>query len=143
MKQKNTSSLFYYMVILFFLLAGPAFSDVTAGEFASQSCEPQAKCWARYSNSEESKNARVLIETAFRVPCPEQINKSFLQTLQRALAARDYYSGPVSGLVDPETSMAVRNYQKDNGFDSPILSLKTAQDLGLLAITGNFDHCRF
>ncbi len=92
-------------------------------------------CWARYAaNSGQTRNG-TLEEVAFRVPCPEQVTTEFLSTLQRALAVRGYYDGAVTGRADAATRAAVQAFQRDTGFNSPILTLETAQRLGLLPIT--------
>lgn len=67
----------------------------------------------------------------FTAPCPEAVTVEFLATLQRALKARGYYDLPVTGVLDPDTTEAVRRFQADNGLDSPLLSLAAAQKLGL------------
>ncbi|NBB96787.1 MAG: peptidoglycan-binding protein [Alphaproteobacteria bacterium] len=92
---------------------------------------PNRACWARYStNGAESANG-VIEETAFRVPCPETVTGAFVASLQRALQVRDYYTGPITGQPDSATRKAVRAFQRANGFDSPVLTLETAQRLGL------------
>ncbi len=93
------------------------------------------ECWARYSANAGQKRNGTLEEVAFRVPCPEQVSAEFLSTLQRALAARGYFEGSVTGRADAATRTAVQAFQRDNGFNSPILTLETAQRLGLLPIT--------
>lgn len=93
------------------------------------------KCWARYSLSAGQIRNGVLEEVAFRVPCPEQISAEFTSALQRALAVRGYYEGAVTGRMDVATRTAVQAFQRDNGFNSPILTLENAQRLGLLPIT--------
>lgn len=92
---------------------------------------PNRACWARYSTSGAAPANGVIEETAFRVPCPESVNSVFVASLQRALQARDYYRGPITGQPDSATRDAVRAFQRANGFDSPILTLETAQRLGL------------
>ncbi len=92
---------------------------------------PNRACWARYSTSSAAPANGVIEETAFRVPCPETVNSVFVSSLQRALQARDYYRGPITGQPDSATRDAVRAFQRANGFDSPILTLETAQRLGL------------
>ncbi|MDM7968638.1 MAG: peptidoglycan-binding domain-containing protein [Paracoccaceae bacterium] len=79
---------------------------------------------------------RILTErevTWFETPCPAAMTPELIATLQRALAARDLYAGPISGRIDPATSAAVRLYQSETGLDSPILSLAAARALGLIA----------
>ncbi len=91
-------------------------------------------CWARFATSSGQPRNGVIEEVAFRVPCPEQMGERFIQTLQRALQARGYHDGPITGRADPQTRAAVQAFQKANGFNSPILTLETAQRLGLLPI---------
>ncbi|MBR3369012.1 MAG: peptidoglycan-binding protein [Rhodobacteraceae bacterium] len=90
-------------------------------------------CWARYA-TRNAQNNGVIEEIAFRVPCPEQMTTEFIATLQRALHARGQYDGPITGQADSQTRAAVQRFQKSNGFDSPILTLETAQNFGLLPI---------
>lgn len=70
----------------------------------------------------------------FETPCPEQLTKEFVSSLQRALAARDLYRGGITGQMDDATRSAVRAYQRDPGPDSGVLSLETARGLGLIAV---------
>ncbi|APX21389.1 MAG: hypothetical protein CML50_22680 [Rhodobacteraceae bacterium] len=72
-------------------------------------------------------------ELRFEAPCPEQLTEEFLASVQRALAARDDYSGPVTGRLDAPTRAAIRAYQKERGLDSAQLSIETARSLGLIA----------
>lgn len=90
------------------------------------------QCWARYSTSGAQPQNGQIEETAFRVPCPELMTADFIATLQRALAVRGHYDGPITGRADSATRTAVRAFQRAQGFDSPILTLDTAQRLGLL-----------
>ncbi len=92
------------------------------------------QCWARYTiNGGKARNG-ALEEVAFRVPCPEHVTDRFISTLQRALAARGYYDGAATGRADNATRAAVQAFQRDNGFNSPILTLESAQRLGLVPI---------
>ena len=68
----------------------------------------------------------------FRTPCPADMTPDFIGTLQRALLARGYYSGPLTGAMDPPTKAALRHFQSDHGLDSAILSLGAARMLGLI-----------
>ncbi|MBD3787679.1 MAG: peptidoglycan-binding protein [Sphingomonadales bacterium] len=68
----------------------------------------------------------------FRVPCEAEMTPDFIATLQRALAARALYFGPVTGEMDAATQGAVRAYQAPRGLLSPVLSYRAAQELGLI-----------
>lgn len=92
---------------------------------------PNRACWARYSTNGAKSANGVIEETAFRVPCPETVTRTFVASLQRALQVRDYYNGPITGQPDSRTRDAVRAFQRANGFDSPVLTLETTQRLGL------------
>lgn len=68
----------------------------------------------------------------FRAPCPEVQTPDIIAALQRALAARGHYSGPVTGRMDSATGRALRAYQQSRGLDSARLSLGAAQQMGLV-----------
>lgn len=70
-------------------------------------------------------------ELWFEVPCSKLQTPDFVASLQRALIARGYYRGPVTGVMDERTGKAVRLYQLQLGIDSQVLSLVAAQALGL------------
>ncbi|MCC5963441.1 MAG: peptidoglycan-binding protein [Rhodobacteraceae bacterium] len=89
-------------------------------------------CWARYAVGGGQPQNGMLEEIAFRVPCPEMLTSGFIRNLQGALAVRDHYNGEVTGQPDAATRAAIRAYQRANGFDSPVLTVKTAQRLGLM-----------
>ncbi|MDE3080643.1 MAG: peptidoglycan-binding protein [Paracoccaceae bacterium] len=67
----------------------------------------------------------------FRTPCPTDVTPDFIGTLQRALLARGYYNGPLTGAMDAPTQAALRRFQAERGLDSAILSLGAARMLGL------------
>ena len=72
-------------------------------------------------------------EVWFKTPCAGQMTAETIATLQRALKARGYYALPLTGVFDDATKEAVRKYQAAHGFDSPVLTLAAARDLGVLA----------
>jgi len=67
-------------------------------------------------------------------PCPDVITQEFLESLQRALAARGYFRGSPTGVLDRATARAVRKFQSERGLDSATLSLANARALGLVVI---------
>lgn len=73
-------------------------------------------------------------ERWFETPCPDQMTQEFIASLQRALAVRGHYTGPITGTMDGATRTAVHAYQVRNGLDSGILSLASARALGLAAV---------
>ncbi len=68
----------------------------------------------------------------FRTPCPAVMTADFIGSLQRALLARGYYNGPLTGRMDPPTRAGLRRFQNRLGLDSEILALGTARELGLV-----------
>lgn len=73
-------------------------------------------------------------ELVFEAPCPDRMTPDFIASVQRALAARGYFAGNVTGTMDAPTAAAIRRYQAERGLDSPRLSLETARALGLIAV---------
>jgi len=76
----------------------------------------------------------------FEVPCPAQIDRAFIATLQRALKSRGLFRGVVTGVMDAKTEKAVRWYQKQHGLDSTTLSLTAARQLGIIAYARSGDE---
>lgn len=72
-------------------------------------------------------------EVWFRTPCPDQTDADFVTTLQRALKARGYYRGALTGRFDAATGAAVRRLQSASGLNSARLSLAAAKELGIVA----------
>lgn len=70
----------------------------------------------------------------FERVCEDQTTPAFVETLQRALAARGYFSAAITGVMDPPTLRAIRGYQRAQGLNSDTLSISAAQQLGLVAI---------
>ncbi len=71
-------------------------------------------------------------EFFFEVPCAEVFTTEFITSLQRALKARGFYRGRVSGVMDERTRRAIRRFQIPKGLNSDILTTTTALELGLL-----------
>ncbi len=76
-------------------------------------------------------------ESWFEVPCAAAMTPDFIASVQRALEARGFYRGPITGTMDARTKAAIRRYQQSEGFDSPNLSVAAARKLGLVAVTQN------
>ncbi|MGE4326533.1 MAG: peptidoglycan-binding protein [Pseudodonghicola sp.] len=89
---------------------------------------------AVYKTETVQRIVRERVETWFERPCDEVLTEEFVASLQRALAVRNLYHGPVTGRMDSRTEAAVRRYQKPLGLDTGILTLETARKLGLVAI---------
>ncbi|MEM6619219.1 MAG: peptidoglycan-binding domain-containing protein [Pseudomonadota bacterium] len=82
-------------------------------------------------------------EHFYETLCPQRYTHSFVESLQRALAARGYDPGSATGWLDDPTRSAIRAYQGAKGLNSAIISLKTVEEFGLIshtdfnAFTGN------
>jgi hypothetical protein len=87
---------------------------------------------ARYRSVTRQVITRERREITFLTPCPEIMDTAFIASLQRALKARGFYSGPTTGRLDEATRRAIRSFQKLDGLDSAILSLDSARRLGLV-----------
>lgn len=73
-------------------------------------------------------------ESWYEVPCDDTLTPEFIASLQRALAARGYYRGPVTATLDRATSAAIRRYQQAEGLGDARLTMATARTLGLVAV---------
>lgn len=90
----------------------------------------------------ETKTAQRIVQDRrdvwFRTPCDAVLTLDFVASLQRALKARGYYEGGLTGQLDPQTRRAIRLYQEPLGLDSERLSLAAARRLGIAA--GDFNR---
>ncbi|CUH76166.1 peptidoglycan-binding domain-containing protein [Tropicibacter naphthalenivorans] len=87
-----------------------------------------------YRKAPVPRIVRPRAQITFDAPCPEQLTPEFIASIQRALGARGYFSGNVTGMLDAPTTAAIRRYQSDRGLNSAQLSLETARGLGLIAV---------
>lgn len=92
---------------------------------------------ASYSSTARQRMVQDRQEVYIRTPCFDQLTPDTVATLQRALKARGYYLLPLTGDLDAPTMTAIRRYQADHGLDTPVLSLKAAETLGLVAVDRN------
>ncbi|MGK7652442.1 peptidoglycan-binding domain-containing protein [Roseovarius sp. B08] len=89
---------------------------------------------ASYRTETSQKIVQERRVTRFRVPCRAEMTPEFNASVQRALKARGLYHGPINGEMDRRTRAAIRSFQKPQGFDSDILSVAGARQLGLVAV---------
>ncbi|ANT60898.1 hypothetical protein AYJ57_11295 [Salipiger sp. CCB-MM3] len=87
-----------------------------------------------YRRTKVPKLVRPRGEMRFEAPCPAQMTPEFISSVQRALDARGYFHGAITGEMDGATREAVARYQKERGLESAQLSLETAKALGLIAV---------
>lgn len=87
---------------------------------------------ARYSSVTEQRILRRRSTQWFEIPCAADIGPGFAASLQRALAVRGLYDGPITGRVDGATRDAIRRFQQPLGIDSAVLSRLAADRLGLV-----------
>ncbi len=74
-------------------------------------------------------------EVEFETPCNSILTPPFIASVQRALIARGYYDGPISGQLDTKTSAAIERFQiAEDDVHTSTLTLKTARNLGLVAV---------
>lgn len=84
-----------------------------------------------YRDETERKIVTPRQDNWFEVPCPAQLTPELVASVQRALAARGYYAGRITGQLGPATQRAIRRYQAEQGLDSPSLAVSTARSFGL------------
>jgi len=90
---------------------------------------------ATYRSVTRQEIVRERGEQAFETICPPVYTEDFVASLQRALAARGFYRGEVNGVMDTATGRAVQDFQREDGPDSPLLSIAAARRLGLIELT--------
>lgn len=73
------------------------------------------------------------VTTWFETPCADVLTPEFIASVQRALAARNLYTGQITARLDARTRIAIARYQAPLGLDSDTLSLDSARRLGLVA----------
>jgi len=77
-------------------------------------------------------------DVEFETPCASVLTPSFIASLQRALLAREYYRGAITGKLDAPTRTAIELYQIDqNDVPTQQLTLQTTYTLGLIAAPHN------
>ena len=73
-------------------------------------------------------------EVEFETPCASVMTPEFIASVQRALLARGYLRGQISGTLDRPTTAAIERFQTDQGdVHTGVLTLRTARTLGLVA----------
>ncbi|MBT0958832.1 peptidoglycan-binding protein [Alphaproteobacteria bacterium KMM 3653] len=66
--------------------------------------------------------------------CADEMTPEMVSSIQRALAARGWYQGPITGAMDRGTRIAIRRYQTPRGLNSALLSRDVARELGLIVV---------
>lgn len=69
----------------------------------------------------------------FETVCPQNYTEERVRTLQRALKARGFYDGPITGTLDDATGIAIQKFQRVDGPDTVLLAIETARKLGVVA----------
>ena len=75
-----------------------------------------------YKTETRQEIVRARVDNWFETPCPDVLTPEFNSSLQRALEARGFYAGPITGEMDAATRQAVRRYQARQGPNSEVLS---------------------
>ncbi len=89
---------------------------------------------AIFRNVTGPKTVPVAEGAQFETVCPQVYTPEFVATLQRALIVRRAYDGEVTGLMDAPTSLALQQFQRGSGINSPLLSMRVARELGIVAV---------
>ncbi len=87
---------------------------------------------AIYRTETVQKIIRARHETWVEIICAKDLTVVFIQTLQRALAARGNYRGAITGVMDESTKRAVRKVQKSQGINSSEVTQTLAESYGLV-----------
>jgi hypothetical protein len=109
---------------------------VTIQEIESPEVRNEAGQVIRPAAFRTVKRQQIVRERAgirFETVCPQNYTVERVSTLQRALKARGFYNGPISGTLDPATGAAIQQFQRLGGPDTVLLSIDTARKLGVIA----------
>lgn len=87
---------------------------------------------AIYSTETVQKIVRPRHEAWVEIVCVKDLTTIFVETLQRAMAARKQYYGVISGVMDERTKRAVRRVQKGQGINSTDVTIDLAESYGLI-----------
>jgi len=87
---------------------------------------------ATYRTETEQRIVRARHENWAEIICTKDQSVTFIQSLQRALAARGYYRGVVTGVMDEQTKRALRKVQKSRGINTSEITLDLAESYGLV-----------
>lgn len=112
--------------------------DLRADLLAPGQAAPKGACLTTpgdLGKGAKDEGAEKAGETRLRIPCPAELLPGHGAALQRALAARGLYRGPITGQDNPATAAAIRAFQAPLGLDSAILSQRAAQALGLVPVS--------
>jgi len=104
-------------------LVAPEVRDRTTGQVTRP---------ATYRSASHQRIVEGRAEMWFPAPCSDVMTTDFVASLQRALQVRGLYAGPVNGVLDIPTYVAIRAYQAPRGLASATLSVRAAQEMGLL-----------
>lgn len=102
---------------------------------AQMGSDGRVRAPAVYRTTTQPKITRARRELRFATPCADQFTTSFIMSVQRALASRGHYRGPIHGILDARTGSAIRAFQGGFGLQTSMLSLEGAKRLGLIAVT--------
>ena len=73
-------------------------------------------------------------EVEFETPCANVMTPQLIASVQRALIARGYYRGSITGVIDARTAAAIERFQTDeDDVHTNVMTLRTARTLGLVA----------
>lgn len=89
---------------------------------------------AIYKTETRAAITRERHETWFETLCQVDLTPDLIASVQRALKVRGKYRGATNGRMYTRTRAAIRQFQKANGLDTDVLTMETAQTLGLAPV---------
>ena len=117
--------------------ATPAIVETVTEDTIVQPTQLSADGRVLYPAVYETQTYQVILkerqELHFHAVCAAEMTPELIANLQRALTARGYQSGAVTGRMTPATKRALRDYQKTIGIESALLAHQTAKNFGLVA----------
>ncbi|MBE9476435.1 MAG: peptidoglycan-binding protein [Proteobacteria bacterium] len=87
---------------------------------------------AVYRTETEQKIIRARQQDWADIICRQDQSVVFIQSLQRALAARGHYNAVATGVMDERTKRALRKVQKKAGINTAEVTMDLAESYGLI-----------
>ena len=99
---------------------------------ADISAEGTIRAPARYQNEDRQTIVRPRQTKWHEIVCTDSMTPAFLASLQRALSARGFHQGDITGQLDTPTKDAIALYQTEQNLPGYDLTVEAAQRLGLV-----------
>jgi hypothetical protein len=107
------------------------YSTVTLTRIVTPESTREETIPATYKTVEKTRVVSASHLEWYQILCEVNTTSDMIGRVQSALQTRGFYSGPINGLLDDATGVAIVNFQKANNLASGQLTLETVNALGV------------